>query len=578
MTFKFYFIQLLLSSKIYTTIVTLAAEEFVEKQKSIAAVMTDTPGSQSSKKQHQEARVLSQHLDPDFTGDLEGGPAAQDGDGSRDPISSLRTQGGDIVRDLYRIEAKSKRARLEQRSATFSFPSRDPPEEDDDDISIANPNEPGGFRRHYVQRQGLHRRFHSVTNVTSPVTRNFVDFLDLYGSFAGEDLHESDDDAIEDEAEEEEYRPQTPANERRPLLGRRTTSRKSFADKGDASNVKTFFTLLKAFIGTGIMFLPKAFRNGGILFSTITLVTVSIITGVCFHLLLECRKQYGGGYGEIGKAISGPKLRSLILVSITMSQIGFVCSGLIFTAENLASFVKAVSHDNGGPASNTYFLIGIQLILFIPMSFIRNVSKLGPAALLADVFILIGLTYIYYYDIATIVNNRGFEPTVTLFNPKDFTLTIGSAIFTFEGIGLILPIQSSMKRPQSFGKLLAAVMIIITIIFTAVGFLSYAAFGEATKVEIITNFPQDNKLVNAVQFLYCLAVLVGEPVQLFPAVRIMEGKIFGRRSGKNSPKTKWKKNVFRTSVVLVAGGIAMVGAGDLDKFVSLIGSFAVCIV
>ena len=55
----------------------------------------------------------------------------------------------------------------------------------------------------------------------------------------------------------------------------------------------------------------------------------------------------------------------------------------------------------------------------------------------------------------------------------------------------------------------------------------------------------------------------------------MEGKIFGRRSGKRDVKTKWKKNVFRTAVVLVAGGIAMVGAGDLDKFVSLIGSFAV---
>ena len=64
-------------------------------------------------------------------------------------------------------------------------------------------------------------------------------------------------------------------------------------------------------------------------------------------------------------------------------------------------------------------------------------------------------------------------------------------------------------------------------------------------------------------------------VEACKRLRIMEGKIFGRRSGKNSTKTKWKKNVFRTAVVIVAGGIAMVGAGDLDKFVSLIGSFAV---
>ena len=81
------------------------------------------------------------------------------------------------------------------------------------------------------------------------------------------------------------------------------------------STTKSFFTLPKAFIGTGIMFLPKAFNNGGILFSSITLVIVSLLSCVCFHLLLQCRKRYGGGYGDLGEAIGGQKLRSLILVS-----------------------------------------------------------------------------------------------------------------------------------------------------------------------------------------------------------------------------------------------------------------------
>ncbi|KIW05794.1 hypothetical protein, variant [Verruconis gallopava] len=529
---------------------------------------------QSHQRQDREARVLSKHLNPEFTGDLDGAPTTLPGQQAADLKSSLKTQGGDMVRDLYRIEAKSKRARFEQRAATFSFPARGTDTDDgENEIPITNPNEPGGFRRDYIQRQALRRRLHSVTTVAGPVTRNFVDFLDLYGNFAGEDLHESDDETIETEDDGQEEGIETPGDQR-PLLGRRSTSRTTFAEKGDASNVKTFFTLLKAFIGTAIMFLPKAFRNGGLLFSLITLIVVSMITGVGFYLLLQCRKRHRGGYGEIGKVISGSRLRSLILVSITLSQIGFVCSGLIFTAENLHSFINAVSHERASSKLTVYTLIGLQILAIIPLSFIRNVSKLGPAALLADIFIIFGLAYIYYYDITTISKNSGLRSDVMLFNPKDFPLTIGSAIFTFEGIGLILPIQSSMKRPQDFGKLLTAVMIIITAVCASVGFLSYGAFGESTRVEIINNFPQGDKLVNSVQFLYCMAVLVGEPVQLFPAVRIMEGKFFGRRSGKNSTKTKWKKNFFRATVVLISGAIAMVGAGDLDKFVSLIGSFA----
>lgn len=119
---------------------------------------------------------------------------------------------------------------------------------------------------------------------------------------------------------------------------------------------------------------------------------------------------------------------------------------------------------------------------------------------MADVFILLGLGYIYYFDISAIAW-EGINDIVQLFNPHDFTMTIGSAIFTFEGIGLILPIQPSMKEFQKFENLLFTVVLIITIIFTSVGGFSYATFGDKTAAEIISNLPQDSKVVTAVQCL-----------------------------------------------------------------------------
>jgi len=513
-------------------------------------------------------RILAEHLDPAYTAEFDGirlnGATNSSIQNDESLESSLRLPGGDIHRDLYRMQANSRRAKLHQRAATFSHPAEYAPSDTDhDDIPVSEQLAPGGFRRAFLAHQG--RR---LSNIATPVARNFVSFLELYGNFAGEDLEDSDDEetAIEDEEAH------TEVDEQRPLLGRRKSSRRARA-QGDASNVKSFFTLLKAFIGTGIMFLPKAFKNGGMLFSSITLITVAAVTMLCFQLLLECRSRYGGGYGELGQAIGGRRLRSLILSSITLSQICFVCAGLIFTADNFSSFLAAVTPSNKVPLS-TDALIAIQIIALIPMSFIRNISKLGPAAILADIFIFIGLTYIYWYDISSISEMRGFHPSVELFNPRDFTLTIGSAIFTFEGIGLILPIQSSMKHPEHFNKLLAIVMLIITVIFTSVGVLCYGTFGKHVSVEVITNFPQSSKLVNAIQFLYATAVMVGEPVQLFPAIRILEGKTFGHRSGKQNTMTKWKKNAFRTGVVLLTGVIAALGASDLDKFVALIGSIA----
>ncbi len=79
-----------------------------------------------------------------------------------------------------------------------------------------------------------------------------------------------------------------------------------------------------------------------------------------------------------------------------------------------------------------------------------------------------------------------------------------------------------------------------------------------------------------VQFLYSLAILLSVPLQLFPAVRIMENGLF-TRSGKADPRVKWLKNAFRFAIVLLCTGISWGGAADLDKFVAFVGSFAWCV-
>lgn len=169
-------------------------------------------------------------------------------------------------------------------------------------------------------------------------------------------------------------------------------------------------------------------------------------------------------------------------------------------------------------------------------------------------------------------------------------------MFSFEGIGLVIPITESMKDPHKFPKVLSGVMVGIMFLFAGGGALSYLAYGKDIQVccdvahsqcrretdtvrasfvqtVVFVNLPQDDKFVNAAQFLYSLAILLSTPLQLFPAVRIMENGIFSR-SGKHSNKVKWEKNGFRTAVVIACAGIAWAGASDLDKFVSLIGSLA----
>lgn len=517
-----------------------------------------------------------------------------------DEFASLQLQGGDVHRQVYQWSQQQKQQSLAaRRSQSFYIPR---PAADDDTLDTKNLKVPGGFRRQHLaakhadnQPDGIRRASTSYgvahtleSQGPQPkppqfLTRNFIEFLSLYGHFAGEDLEEIDEEDEEDDdastfdsAEagfadsEDEGNNNIPPNERRPLLTpRKSTRRMKMNEQGDATVTKAVMLLLKSFVGTGVLFLPKAFLNGGMLFSSLVLLAVSAISLYCFLLLVNTRLAVPGSFGDIGGALYGPYMRNAILVSITISQIGFVCAYTAFTAENLGAFIRAVT--NGRIDWDISYLVLIQLVIFLPLSMVRDISKLSFTALIADFFILLGLVYLYYADISEIID-RGVSDIV-LFNESDWTLFIGTAIFTFEGIGLIIPITQAMKEPERFPAALGGVMVFITILFTSIGALSYAAFGSSTKTVILSNLRQSNRFVNAVQLLYSLAILLSTPLQLFPAIRILETAIF-TKSGKYSNRTKWTKNLFRVGVVLFASFFAYVGADDLDKFVSLIGSFA----
>lgn len=127
-----------------------------------------------------------------------------------------------------------------------------------------------------------------------------------------------------------------------------------------------------------------------------------------------------------------------------------------------------------------------------------------------------------------------------------------------------------MAEPEKFPKVLSGTMIFITGIFLSVGFISYLAFGSDVQTVILLNMPA-TATVNTVQGLYALAICLSIPLQLFPAIRIIENGLF-TRSGKHNTMVKWQKNVFRFVFVLLCACIAIAGSGDLDKFVSLVGS------
>lgn len=98
-----------------------------------------------------------------------------------DPQNALKLPSGDITRDLYQLNAPSALRRSKSMSGNDAERRG----------SMASQMRlPGGFRRDFIQMQK--QKFGYTLSKPTVFTKNFLEFLTIYGHFAGEDLEDED--------------------------------------------------------------------------------------------------------------------------------------------------------------------------------------------------------------------------------------------------------------------------------------------------------------------------------------------------------------------------------------------------
>lgn len=113
---------------------------------------------------------------------------------------------------------------------------------------------------------------------------------------------------------------------------------------------------------------------------------------------------------------------------------------------------------------------------------------------MANVLTLVGLVIVLFYIVQEFTIFKHFKPAdgvIKFFNPDKYTLAIGTFIFSFEGIGLIIPVSESMKHPEEFPKVLGMVLAISTSLFVLVATLGYSSYGKEIETIILLNLPQN---------------------------------------------------------------------------------------
>eukprot|EP01018_Ginkgo_biloba_P000649 Gb_13285 [translate_table: standard] len=337
-----------------------------------------------------------------------------------------------------------------------------------------------------------------------------------------------------------------------------------------SSVVKTFANILIAIVGASVLGLPYTFMRTGWLVGLLILFSVGAISYYCMMMLVfSKRKMMSDGitkinsYGVLGYYLYGNLGKGVVDFLVVFSQAGFCVGYLIFIGNTVSSiFLKRNSKLGLGISGKT----GFTWLVFpfeVAMGGIQSLTHLAPFSMFADIANIAAIVMVMVEDCITFVHSKPIVEAVTSISAIPYG--VGVAIYAFEGISMVLPLETAMEKKHKFGRVLGLAYFVITVVYGCFGALGYLAFGNDTE-EIVTLNLGRTLVSDLVQLGLCLGLFFTFPLMMNPVHEIIE-----RRFNGNEPSF-----ILRSMVVFLTTAIAVLVPHFAD-FLSLVGSSVCCI-
>ncbi|XP_004428690.2 PREDICTED: proton-coupled amino acid transporter 3 [Ceratotherium simum simum] len=356
--------------------------------------------------------------------------------------------------------------------------------------------------------------------------------------------------------------------------------------------VQTLIHLLKCNIGTGLLGLPLAMKNAGLLVGPISLLAIGILTVHCMVILLNCAHHLSQrlqktfvDYGEAmmysletcpnawlrTHSVWGRYTVSFLLI---ITQLGFCSVYFMFMADNLQQMVEEAHVTSNTcqprkiPVLTPILDIRFYMLTILPflvlLVFIQNLKLLSIFSTLANVTTLGSMALIFEYIVQGIPDPSRLPLMASW---KTFLLFFGTAIFTFEGVGMVLSLKNQMKQPQQFSFVLYLGMSLVIILYICLGTLGYMKFGSNTQASITLNLP-NCWLYQSVKLMYSIGIFFTYTLQFHVPAEIIIPFVISQVS------ESWALSVdlsVRTALVCLTC-VSAILIPRLDLVISLVGS------
>ncbi|XP_018329905.1 proton-coupled amino acid transporter-like protein CG1139 isoform X2 [Agrilus planipennis] len=348
------------------------------------------------------------------------------------------------------------------------------------------------------------------------------------------------------------------------------------------SSIGAVIHLVKSSLGTGILAMPYAFKNGGLIFGTIGTLVVGFLVTHCVNILVKssheiCRRSRTPslGFSETAKTAFeygpqsikqwAPFASVFVDVCVVTTYYFGLSVYVVFIADSIQQLIHHYLKTNW---PLTYYM----LLLLIPLVLIcqvRELKYLVPFSFSANVCLVVTFTITLYYVFVDLPEAGDLQMMGSF---SQLPLFFSTVIFAIEGIGVVMPVENNMKHPHHFlgcPGVLNIAMFIITSIFTLIGFCGYLKYEKDTQPAITINLPVNEILAQVAKICVVLAVFFTYALLFYVPYDIAWRKWISP----NIPPRYSNLGQVCARTVLVSGSVAIaIMVPGLDLIITLVGA------
>ena len=239
---------------------------------------------------------------------------------------------------------------------------------------------------------------------------------------------------------------------------------------GTCSTAGAVTNFLSSTVGTGLLSLPSAARDGGWVaaFSVVMVAVVANFTAKLLRACMDAAGKDGTSYVGVGRAAFGRGGAAVVAV-LQMALLFGVCTVLLILFGNL----MAEQADCVSP----HIFVGALGVIMIPGSWLRSLSEVAALSYVGLATSLLTWGIVCGYGISEGVSgpSAGHKDAIV----DNWANAFNTVMFAFGGHSVLPTVYESMATPSRFNVMVNISFSVIAFLYVTILLAAYWGYGDA---------------------------------------------------------------------------------------------------